>query len=561
MSGVNMADVLAAVAVAQPDAVAQVQGKRRFTWADFEVRTRRVARVLVARGARRQDKVAQYLYNCPEYLESMAAACRASLVPVNTNYRYVERELVYLWDNADVVAVVFHGCFAERIDGLRSRLPNIHTWLWVEDDSGPCPEWAVPYEGAAADAVADAVANDGPLDLPWRRDGDDLILCYTGGTTGMPKGVMWRQDDYFQVLNRERPQGPYDLSRGMQGLVKQKRAEGPGRVMLPACPQMHALGMFGSLTTLLNGGTVVTAESRRFDACETLDLVEQEKINQVSIVGDAFARPLLEALDAEPDRWDLSSLVVMRSAGVMWSHEVKKGLLQHHPQMTLVDGLGSTEAVRIGRSESTGKDAATTAVFNLGPFSAVFDDDLRPVEPGSGVVGRLAVSGNLPLGYYKDPEKTAATFLVVDGTRYSIPGDYATVDTDGTVRLLGRGSVCINTGGEKVFPEEVEELLKRHPAVRDAVCVGLPDERFGERIAAIVEPADAKTTVSEGDLIGWVKSQLAGYKAPRHVLVIDSIGRLENGKVDYERLRQFAIDGVAIDGVAIDGVATEGSLG
>ncbi len=538
MSGVNMGDLLEAVAEAQPEAIAQIQGDRRFSWGDFERRTRGLARTLLKSGVKRQEKVGQYLYNCPEYLESMAACVRASIVPVNTNYRYREQELLYLWDNADVVAVTFHGCFSERIDGLRDSLPAIHTWLWVDDDSGPCPTWASAYE--------DAVADEGPLDVPWERDGDDLIIVYTGGTTGMPKGVMWRQDDYFHLINGERPQGPYDWRRGYRGFVEQKRAEGPGRIMLPACPQMHALALMGSFTTMLNGGSVVTQTSTRFDVIELLDLVDRERVNQLSIVGDAFARPILEALDAEPDRWDLSSLVVIRSAGVMWSYEVKKGLLRHNSRMKLVDGLGSTEAARIGRSVSTGDEAASTAVFRLTTHGRVFDDDLKPVEPGSGVIGRLAVGGSIPSGYYKDPEKTAATFVVVDGERYSIPGDYATVEADGTVKLLGRGSACINTGGEKVFPEEVEEVLKRHQGIRDAVCVGVPDERFGERIVAVVEKSDSDGALSVLDVIGFVKSQLAGYKAPRHVLIVDSIGRAANGKVDYKVLRQLAIDELGV---------------
>jgi acyl-CoA synthetase (AMP-forming)/AMP-acid ligase II len=533
MGGVNMGEILEAVAVAQPEASAQVQGERRTSWAEFERRSRGLARFLVGQGLERQDKVAQYLYNSPEYLESMAACVRASFVPVNTNYRYREAELLYLWDNADVVGVMFHGCFAERIEGLRGKLPKIRSWLCVDDGSGPFPEWAVPYE--------EAVGDDGELELEWEIDGDDLIIVYTGGTTGMPKGVMWRQDDYFSLVNRERPQGPYDPEGGFQGFVEKKRAEGPGRVMMPACPQMHALALMGSFTNLVNGGCVVTACGRRFDAAETLDLVEKEGVNQLSIVGDAFARPLLEALDAEPLRWDLSSLLVVRSAGVMWSHEVKKGLLKHHPDMVLIDGLGSTEAPRIGRSESTGENASTTAIFDLGETSAVFDDDLNPVEPGSGVVGRLAVGGAIPSGYYKDEAKTAATFLGVDGVRYSVPGDYATVEADGSVRLLGRGSVCINTGGEKVYPEEVEEVLKRHESILDAVCVGVPHERFGESIVALVEPSGSEEP-SEAGVIEFVRALLAGYKAPHYVLTLDSIGRAPNGKVDYKGLRQIAVE-------------------
>jgi acyl-CoA synthetase (AMP-forming)/AMP-acid ligase II len=312
---------------------------------------------------------------------------------------------------------------------------------------------------------------------------------------------------------------------------------------------MHALGLMASVAALVNGGSVVTLESRRFDGVETLDTVERERVNQIYVVGDVFARPLLEALDANPTRWNLDSMRVIRSSGVMWSEEVKRGLLRHKPSLVLRDGLGSTEAVRVGRSESTGDSTAATATFKLGPDAAVFDDQMRRVQPGSGVIGRVAVSGAVPLGYYKDPEKTAATFVDVEGVRYAIPGDYARVDADGTVHLLGRGSVCINTGGEKVFPEEVEEVLKRHPSVRDAACVGVPDARWGEAITAMVERRDGDGAVSgdgeaAAELVRWVKTELAHYKAPKHVLFVDDLGRAANGKLDYRALRERAISRV-----------------
>jgi acyl-CoA synthetase (AMP-forming)/AMP-acid ligase II len=487
--------------------------------------------------------VAQYLYNGPEYAESFFGAIKAALVPVNTNYRYQDRELLYLWDNADVVAVSFHGCFAERIEGLRSKLPRVRLWLWVDDGSGPCPPWAIAHEEAAGGLTGGGE----PLTLPWQRSPEDLYLIYTGGTTGMPKGVMWRQVDYFRVINRERTQGPYDLEHGRRGIVEQKRREGPGLRVLPACPQMHALGLMASVAALVNGGSVVTLESRRFDGVETLDTVERERVNQIYVVGDVFARPLLEALDANPTRWNLDSMRVIRSSGVMWSEEVKRGLLRHKPSLVLRDGLGSTEAVRVGRSESTGDSTAATATFKLGPDAAVFDDQMRRVQPGSGVIGRVAVSGAVPLGYYKDPEKTAATFVDVEGVRYAIPGDYARVDADGTVHLLGRGSVCINTGGEKVFPEEVEEAIKRYPGVKDAVVVGVPDEKWGEAITAVVSMHPPGGLEPER-LIDFVKQQIASYKAPKHVVGVDEVYRSPSGKADFKRTREVAIAALAGSG-------------
>jgi acyl-CoA synthetase (AMP-forming)/AMP-acid ligase II len=529
LSGWNIGSILEAVASARPDATVQIHGEREITWAEHERRAQGVVSALLQAGAGRQAKVAQYLYNCPEYMESFVACFKGGFVPVNTNYRYREGELLYLWDNADVFAVVFHGCFADTIADLRDRLPGIQLWLWVDDGSGPCPDWAIEYEDAARAE---------PQPLPWERDGDDLLLLYTGGTTGMPKGVMWRQDDLFRIANRGRQPEPYDLERGLDGIRDQVRAEGGGRVSLPACPLMHGTGMLTALFAMVNGGTVVTMQGRRFDPIEMLDTIQARRVEGTAIVGDAFARPLLEHLDAHPQHWDISSLVAVVSSGTMWSQEIKNGLLKHHPDVILRDGLGSSESLGMGTSESTGKSAVGTARFELGEDACVLSDDGRVVEPGSGERGRLAVSGFLPVGYYKDPEKTAATFPVIEGVRYSIAGDYATVEADGTITLLGRGSVCINTGGEKVFPEEVEEVLKQHDKVIDAACVGVPDQRFGNAITALVEASD---DVLEAELILHVKSQLAAYKAPKRILFVDSVGRSPSAKLDYKALREEAL--------------------
>ena len=350
---------------------------------------------------------------------------------------------------------------------------------------------------------------------------------------------MWRQDDLLQIYNRARLPAPYDVTRGVDGIREQKAAEGPGRVVLPASPLMHGTGLLTGLMTLVSGGSVITLASRRFDPVEMLDAIDRFRVEGTAIVGDAFARPLVEALDANPGRWNISSLLGITSSGVMWSEEVKRGLLRHHPTVILRDALGSSESIGMANSESTGEAAERTAKFKLGDFATVLDDAGKPVVPGSGTIGRIAVRGNLPVGYYKDEEKTARTFIVYDGVRWSIPGDYATVEADGSIALLGRGSVCINTGGEKVFPEEVEEALKSHPEVRDAVCVGVPDTRFGEAITAMVEPADGQSP-AEADLISWVKERLAHYKAPKRVLHVDTVGRSPSGKVDYKGLKQLA---------------------
>ncbi len=537
MPGWNFADVWETVAEQVPDADALVHGTRRIRWSELDRRANGIARALLAAGVAEQDKVAQYLYNGPEYLESVFATFKAGLAPVNTNYRYLDDELVYLWDNADVVAVVFHGSFAERIEGIRARVPRVKLWLWVDDGDGACPSWAAPYEAAA-------LAGDGsPVAGPWGRDGDHLLLLYTGGTTGMPKGVMWRQDDLFRTLVGTFVPAVRDNDPDDTLSIIREAVTAPGVVGLPACPLMHGTGCFTQLIVLAGGGSSVTLESRHLDVPELLRTIERERVNTIAIVGDAFAKPMLRALDEAPGTYDISSLFMISSSGVMFSEESKQGLLRHHPGMMIVDAFSSSEALGMGQSVSSAGGTTTTAKFTLGEHTKVITDDGRAVEPGSGETGRVAVGGWQPVGYYKDPDKTAATFITFEGKRYSVPGDYATVEADGTLTLLGRGSVCINTGGEKVFPEEVEEALKTIEAVRDAVAVGVPDDKFGEAITAVVE-LNPGTDLDAEAVIAHVKGKLAAYKAPKRVLQIDTIGRAPNGKVDYKRLKQWAIDQV-----------------
>jgi acyl-CoA synthetase (AMP-forming)/AMP-acid ligase II len=491
VSSWNYADVWEAVADELPEEPALVHGGLTRTWAELDRRADGLSRWLLGAGVARQDKVGLYLYNCTEYLEATFACFKVSLVPINTNYRYADDELVYLWENADTVAVVFHGVFTERIEGVRDRAVGVTHWLWVDDGTAGCPPWATPYEEAVAASgnssdltagTADTAGTVGErVQAPWGRGPDDLHMLYTGGTTGMPKGVMWRQDDLFARLNgqgfrRYPPEGTADDVR------TEMAANGPGMTLLPACPLMHGTGGFTTMECLSEGGKVVTLTSRRFDPVELLDTVVSERVNGLVIVGDAFAKPILASLDAEPTRWDLSSLIAIISSGVMWSEATKQGLLRHHPEMLLIDAFSSSEAIGMGSSVSSGTSAKKTARFTLGPEVRVIDTDGKDVVPGSGASGVLALGGRIPLGYYKDGSKSAATFRLIDGTRYSVPGDFAEVGEDGTIHLLGRGSVVINTGGEKVYPEEVEEVVKMAPGVRDAVVVGIPDDRFGRAL-------------------------------------------------------------------------------
>ena len=529
-AGWNLAEIWEHNADRFPDAPAQRQADRSFTWAEFDRRADGIAATLLATGAQHQDKVAQYLYNCVEYMESMFALYKAGLVPVNTNYRYTADELVYLWGNCDAVAVIFHGVFADRCGELRSRVPNVHTWIWVDDGSGPCPPWAIAYETCAASAPCRVVP-------PWGRSPDDLYILYTGGTTGMPKGVMWRQDDLVGTLDGA-SKHPLPELPGWDAL--DARFAKPGPRNLPAAPLMHGTGAFNAMWNLVLGGSIVTLASRQFDPIELLDTIEANRINSISIVGDAFAKPILRALDADPQRWDITSLRVIFSSGVIWAADTKAGLLRHNERLIMVDSLGSSEAIGMASSTVTAESSSTTATFRAAPSTKVLTEDGREVVAGSGERGRVALRGRMPMGYYKDEAKTAATFVIHEGVRWSIPGDWAEVEADGTLKFYGRGSQCINTGGEKVYPEEVEEALKLHSSVADAAVVGVPDDRFGEAITALVEP-HADTTIDESVLIAHVRTTLAAFKAPKRVLAVATIGRAANGKLDYKRLLAEAL--------------------
>lgn len=540
--GWTFADVWEAIAAAQPERAALIQDQRLVTWAQLDARADALAAHMLSAGLQRQSKVAAFLYNGPEYIETYFAAFKAGLAPVNTNYRYGPEELIYLFDNADAEAVVFHAGFSEVVERIRGRLPKVKAWISVAEPGFATPAWASDYEAVVAQPVASR-----PVRVAWGRSGEDLLLLYTGGTTGMPKGVMWRQDDLFQVLGAG---GNAALAippaTSIAELVARHAAPEHIRpTSLIACPMMHGTGQFSSFIALTHGGIVASLPSRKFSAIELWSEAERLRASGIVIVGLAFSTPMLEALEANPGRWDLSQVKGISSSGSMWSQENKRGLLQHVTNAVIHDSFGSSEAVGLGASASAPGAETQTAAFMLGPNTAVFSEDGRRIVPGSGERGLVAVTGFLPLGYYKDEEKSAKTFKTMEGVRWSVPGDWAEVNSDGSLTLLGRGSVCINTGGEKVFPEEVEEALKRHASVRDAVVVGIADPRFGERICAVVEPeAGAEPTLA--DLSQHVRDQLAAYKAPRELVLVDSIGRAPNGKVDYKGVKARALQALGV---------------
>ncbi len=532
----NFADLWEICADIRGDQRALVHGDLVISWTEYNQRSNGLAATMLAAGVEQQDKVAQYLYNCPEYMQGVFASFKAGLIPVNTNYRYTDNELLYLWDNSDAAVVMFHATFVPIIERIRHKLPKVKLWLFVADQADQtCPEWATEWEAACA------TPTDGNVSGPWGRSGDDRWFLYTGGTTGMPKGVMWDQDTLVQINSSRHavaltPEG--DLDEWTEAMTAMGAA---APTILPGAPLMHGTGHISALGVVLQGGCVVTMPERRLDPVKLLDTCAAEGVNSLVIVGDAFARPIVEALNAEPDRWDLSALLVMVSSGAMWSQPVKEALIGHIPQLTIFDSLGSSEAIGMGASYSTKDNVSTTARFDLGENAVVITEDGQQVQPGSGDIGRVGVEGLMPVGYYKDEVKTAATFPTLKGIRYSLPGDFATIEADGTITLLGRGSVCINTGGEKVFPEEVEEVLKTHPAVVDAIVVGIPNERFGQAITAVIETT-AVSSVEAAEIIEHVKSQLAHYKAPRTVLPVESLTRAPNGKVDYKKWTAFAVE-------------------
>ncbi|MEQ8484181.1 MAG: acyl-CoA synthetase [Pseudomonadales bacterium] len=504
------------------------------SWREFDDRAARLAAVLDGHGLGRDSKVGLYLHNGNEYLEAQYGVFKVRGCPINVNYRYKAEELVYLLDNADVEAVVFQASYAMRLWEIRERLPKLKLLIQVDDGTEALLKGALDYERAIRDAR--------PLPR-MARDPDDVYMLYTGGTTGMPKGVMYPGGHFCFFLASMGAAGrglpPPQTVADLPDLV---RAVAEPPVSLPACPLMHGTGMWlGAMLPLTLGGSVVTSPKLGLDPDLIWGLVEERRVSDLVIVGDAFARPLLAALDAAAERgnpYDLRTLKQIVSSGVMWSAEVKAGLLRHH-DLVLADVIGSSEG-GMGSSITTRDSRPGTARFTLNEGVKVITDDDRFVEPGSGEIGRVATSGFVPLGYYKDPEKSARTFREVNGVRYSFPGDYATVEADGSITLLGRGSVCINSAGEKVFPEEVEEAVKRHPAVQDALVVGVPDERFGERVVAVASRRP-RAELDADAVIEFAREQLAGYKAPKQVLLVDEVQRGPNGKADYKWAKAQAL--------------------
>ena len=523
MSTFNLADMFEASVDAYGDREYLVAAGQRRTYAEMEARANRLAHFLAARGVGPGDHVGIYALNSAEWVETAWAVFKLRAVWININYRYVEEELRYLFTNADLVALVHAAEYTPHVTALRPDLPDLTLVVGIDDGSGvPLGEDTVPYE--------EAMAAGSPERDFAPRSGDDYYILYTGGTTGMPKGVVWRHEDVFYALG-----GGVDPTTNTRVQAPEEMVEkgrGGQLTLLPIAPLMHGATQWCIMGQSFVGNRTILVP--KFEPHEVWRLVESEKANSVMITGDAMGKPLIEALDEPGTNYDLSSLLAVTSSAALFSAPVKDEFFRHFPNLVIVDAVGSSESGNNGMATLTKGNTAMKSgptVSVLGD-TVVFDEDLRPVVPGSGVIGKIARTGNIPVGYYNDPVKTAEVFITVEGSRYTMPGDFATIEADGTITLLGRGSVSINSGGEKIFPEEVESAVRSHPAVLDAIVVGAPDDRWGQRVAAIIQPRGEQVPTLD-EIQDHCRSHIAGYKVPRQLHVVESIERSPSGKPDY----------------------------
>ncbi len=522
----NLADLFESVAAAVPDQTAIVAGDRRLSYAQLDDRADRLAAVLGGAGVGEGDFVGVQLPNGTEYLEVMLAAFKVRAVPVNINYRYVGAELRHLYADAGLVALVHHEDFSTTVADADAAMPERRVVLRVGrgGDYEPALAGAEPHGGFPA------------------RSGTDLYCVYTGGTTGLPKGVLWRHEDiFFAAMGGG---DPYQFGNHVERPEQvADRVLRPGLVALAAPPFMHAAAHWLAFSMLFGGGTVVTLPDGRFDPGATWRLVDEESVNILVVVGDAMARPLVEELERAPDAHDTSSLLALGSGGALLSPSTKARLRSIRPDLVVRDAFGSSETGQIGGEPPT-DDPDGAPRLRLDDRTTVLDTQLRPVRPGSGEVGHLARGGRIPLRYHNDPVKSSATFVEFDDGRWALPGDLAMVEADGTIVVLGRDSQCINTGGEKVYPEEVEGVLKADPDVADAVVIGVPDDDWGQAVCAVVEPRAGRTPTLDS-LQATARTSLSGYKLPRHLVLVEHVERSPSGKPDHRWAARVAADGSA----------------
>jgi acyl-CoA synthetase (AMP-forming)/AMP-acid ligase II len=523
----NIADLAEHAIDAVPDRVALISGDEQLTYAQLEEKANRLAHYLQSQGVQKDDKVGLYCRNRIEIVIAMLGIVKAGAILVNVNFRYVEGELKYLFENSDMVALVHERRYADRVANVLPETPNVTTVLAVEDGSDD------DYQRYGGVEFYAAIAEHSPERDFGERSADDIYLLYTGGTTGFPKGVMWRHEDIYRVLfggtdfvTGEFVKDEYDLAKAA--------AENPPMVRYPIPPMIHGATQSATWMSLFSGQTTVLAPE--FDADEVWQTIEKYKVNLLFFTGDAMARPLLDALTklhSDGHEPDLSSLFLLASTAALFSASIKDKFLELLPNRVITDSIGSSETGFGGTSiVAKGQSHAGGPRVTIDHRTVVLDEDGNEVKPGSGVRGMIAKKGNIPVGYFKDEKKTAETFKTYNGVRYAIPGDFAEVEADGSVTMLGRGSVSINSGGEKIYPEEVEAALKAHPDVFDALVVGVPDPRFGQHVAAVVHPREGvRPTLAELD--AFVRTEIAGYKVPRSLWYVDEVKRSPAGKPDY----------------------------
>ena len=534
----NIADLFEHAVDAAPQNPALKVGDRVATYADLEAESNRLAHYLQSQGVGPGDHVAIYAKNSIEHVVAVLATVKIRAVTINVNYRYVEGELNYLFDNADVVAVVMERSYADLVAKVAPNHAKLTTFVVIPDAIDPGDASDVSSFGGVL--YADAVAGQSAERDFAERSADDIHIIYTGGTTGFPKGVMWRHEDFWRVLG-----GGIDFYTGepLEEFDQSKQATDPRMTTFPLSPLMHGGAQAGLLMHLFAGH--LTVLEPKFDPQRTWEIIEQDKVQLIFMTGDAMARPLIEEFErkkATGTPYDASSLFAISSSAAIFSPPVKKRWMDEFTNAIFTDSIGATETGFSGMGMQD-KNAISTdgPVVGLGPASVVLDEDNRPIPMTEvGRIGRLARGGNVPVGYYKDPEKSAATFLEVDGERYSVPGDFARIETDGRVTLLGRGSNCVNTGGEKVYPEEVEMAIKGHPAVYDTLVVGIPDATYGQAVAAVVQLRDG-ASLELDELREYLRAHLSGYKLPRSLTVVDTIPRNATGKAQYPAAKEMAL--------------------
>ena len=534
----NAADIFEGVVDRVPDREAIVHGSTRLTYKELDARSNKAANALKKLGIKKGSHIGIYAFNCVEWLEIMLGAYKLCAIPININYRYVEEELKYLIDNADMEAIFYHKQFSNKLENIKSHLPLLKNFICIEDNSG---------EGDVIDKsfnFEDLIANEDESRLDVDRSGDDKYILYTGGTTGMPKGVVWRMEDVLMTLG-----GGIDAVTGEKYPTPEAFADKclqDQTIALALAPFMHGGAQWQSFNSFFSGWKLIINDQVSFDADYVWEVVAKEKVMNLTIMGDAMGRPLCDALPRAIEKGlDLSSLFVLSSTASVFSASIKDTILEYLPNLFLIDAVGSSETgatgVNIHTKDGKLKDSGGGPKFTKPNFSEILNLDTKEVIPPSDTetIGYLARKGHVPVAYYKDEEKSKKTFIEVGGVRYSIPGDMAKYEEDGQMTLLGRGSVSINSGGEKIFPEEVEMALKAHPNIFDCLVVGVKDDRWGQKVVAVIQRRE-NDELSLNDIKDAASKYIASYKMPKEIVFSELIERAPSGKPNYQWAQEFA---------------------